>query len=190
MESQAFERFPALAVWMERFANARIEGLSLLEWGDFCAAVNDVANALRNPRAIPADGARPGPRGRPRSRHRDHLNHVEETMSFVPCKAADLREGDRVRVALEGRVLEVRAKGAVCVDFDGSPLISTEIDMFTLNAGKLEREERPLQVGDRAQAAVSGSYGEILAIHDDLAWFKYDGAGPKSVPLDNLERVS
>jgi hypothetical protein len=43
MESQAFERFPALAVWMERFANARIEGLSLLEWGDFCAAVNDVA---------------------------------------------------------------------------------------------------------------------------------------------------
>lgn len=35
-----FERYPALADWMQKLANARIEGMTLSEWDDFCGALN------------------------------------------------------------------------------------------------------------------------------------------------------
>lgn len=35
-----FENYPSLAMWMERLANANIEGMSLVEWDNFCSAVN------------------------------------------------------------------------------------------------------------------------------------------------------
>lgn len=37
---QNFERHPRLAKWVERLANAKIEGLSLSEWNDFLSALN------------------------------------------------------------------------------------------------------------------------------------------------------
>lgn len=35
-----FEKYPALAKWMEGLANSDIEGMSLIEWDRFCADLN------------------------------------------------------------------------------------------------------------------------------------------------------
>lgn len=35
-----FEKYPDLALWMERLANSNIEGMDLLAWDAFCSAVN------------------------------------------------------------------------------------------------------------------------------------------------------
>lgn len=48
-----FEKYPALAKWMEQLANADIEGLSLAAWNDFCYCVNSALesaeiNAIEN----------------------------------------------------------------------------------------------------------------------------------------------
>lgn len=48
---QPFESFPRLAAWVERLANANIEGLCLSEWQDFTDTINAVArvaNAARD----------------------------------------------------------------------------------------------------------------------------------------------
>lgn len=82
-------------------------------------------------------------------------------MTFVPCKAAELKEGDRVRVTLEGAVI-LGDPGDTRIHFRGSPETCTAMWPSTLDAGKLEREERPLQVGDRVRD-MPGSHWEVVA---------------------------
>lgn len=102
--------------------------------------------------------------------------------------ASLLKEGDRIRWTVEARVL-VPAEGAfdVHVVFDGGR--GTSLPPATLNAGKLERQERPLGVGDEARFRAGGRQPwEIVATHDDYALLK-NGSDYTSSSLHDLERV-
>lgn len=46
---------------------------------------------------------------------------------------------------------------------------------------------RPLAVGDRAKHRCGGWFGEIIAVHEHLAWVKSTFLG--TYPLDDFERV-
>lgn len=88
--------------------------------------------------------------------------------------ASLLKEGDRVRLTLD---LEIRDKDASSsgarVWTDGRAYwFSSDL----LNAGKLERQERPLGVGDRVKYAgnPASTHGAILHVIDERAWVRWD----------------
>ena len=105
------------------------------------------------------------------------------------CRAEELKDGDRIRVTLEGVVKNVCAARHVGVILVGSAS-SDYLDRIALNAGKLERQVRPLEVGDAALA--DGQPVRILAIDDVYAWVRQedDGYHRYTVRLSVLERIS
>jgi hypothetical protein len=119
---------------------------------------------------------------------------VEETMSFVPCKAADLKEGDRVRVTLEGVVTRLYSGSVAFLfpDDEGPGRISWSFASSALDAGKLEREERPLQVGDRVLSRDPSDDGEgvVVAIRGRRVCTDWTLVGLDVWNIDQLVRAS
>lgn len=113
---------------------------------------------------------------------------------WSPVKAEDLREGDRVRVTLEGRVVDGASKSYVNVVFDrqDDDGCHNSIRKTALNAGKLERQERPLQVGDvvasRSATSVRGP-GIVRYRTQNQACVDWDDDTLTVEPVFSLERV-
>lgn len=95
-------------------------------------------------------------------------------MSWEPCKAADLKEGDRVRVTVEGVVIpQTTTGGLVCItwDRDRAETAFNAMSHDALDAGKLERQERPLAEGQYVRLARDGSdlIGTVRLTHNGQA---------------------
>ena len=87
----------------------------------------------------------------------------------------DLKPGDRVRVTFEADVVE-RNEYGVELNLSGLCNVVTSIDRNEADAATWELLDPPLRVG-RAKFRINNAPCEVLAIHGDVAWIKYDDSG-------------
>ena len=104
-----------------------------------------------------------------------------------------IKEGDRVRVTMEGEVQSVDGDflAVVIVKGEGNCIFTAEERRSP--GFKLERIEAPLQIGDRVTLCAREDdlgIGEIQAIWESVAWVSFKGDLPFNCVLQNLTRVA
>lgn len=106
-------------------------------------------------------------------------------------KLEGLKAGDRVKVTFDGVIDDTGFVGGIGVGVCGGARLSSLFSPQDIDSPSftIEKLPDPIKVGDRVKNHLSSDLGEVLAIHENKAWFWGHKYGPTTAPLANLERI-
>jgi hypothetical protein len=104
----------------------------------------------------------------------------------------NLREGDRIRLTVEGVFVRIHDNDDFAVTLDGSTWM-TYFESSEIEAAEIEVLAKLISVADRVTSP-DGSTGVVEAVVKDQAWVLWDETGDdrvlnEIVPLKMLERL-